>query len=67
MDMNGSKSWKKIVGAILLVTIWEIWKARNEKTFNGHHINYNQTAEIIKKNSFYWITNRSKFCKCHLG
>ncbi|KAJ0527046.1 putative RNA-directed DNA polymerase [Helianthus annuus] len=60
-DMKGSKEWKKIIGAVLMVAAWEIWKTRNDNTFNNHHTHFNRTAELIKENSYLWITSRSKF------
>ncbi|KAJ0470773.1 putative reverse transcriptase zinc-binding domain-containing protein [Helianthus annuus] len=54
--------WKKTIGAILQVAACEIWKARNEKTFNERQIHYERTMDIIKENSFLFICNRSKFC-----
>ncbi|KAF5813830.1 putative reverse transcriptase zinc-binding domain-containing protein [Helianthus annuus] len=31
VETNGSKTWKKLIGAVIQVTAWEIWKVRNEK------------------------------------
>ncbi|MFS7925342.1 hypothetical protein Hanom_Chr04g00283701 [Helianthus anomalus] len=45
-----------------MVAMWEIWKSRNEQTFNNHHIHFMRTAELIKKNLFLWIMSRSKLC-----
>ncbi|MFS8008555.1 hypothetical protein Hanom_Chr14g01274181 [Helianthus anomalus] len=55
---NGSTDWKKAVGAVIMVIFWEIWKARNDKHFNNHNVHYNRTADIIRENSFFWITSR---------
>ncbi|KAJ0623434.1 putative reverse transcriptase zinc-binding domain-containing protein [Helianthus annuus] len=45
----GSKMWKKLIEAIVLVTMWGIWKARNEIEFNKRHTSINRTMEQIKE------------------
>ncbi|KAF5820296.1 hypothetical protein HanXRQr2_Chr01g0000601 [Helianthus annuus] len=62
VETNGSKTWKKLIGVVIQVTAWEIWKARNEKTFNERQIHFNRTADSIKEIVFLFVTGRSKFC-----
>ncbi|MFS7947983.1 putative reverse transcriptase zinc-binding domain-containing protein [Helianthus anomalus] len=57
----GSKSWKKVIGMICMVTMWQIWKARNEKVFQGTNVSIIRTVEDIKANLFLWLKERSKF------
>ena len=71
---KGGKWGKKIVQGIVLVSLWSIWKARNEKTFMGAEPKVNLVIGSIKALSFLWLKNRSKFndllwedwCNCPL-
>ncbi|XP_022030427.1 uncharacterized protein LOC110931338 [Helianthus annuus] len=55
----GCKSWKRIVYSIVMGTVWRIWIARNEKTFNNKFIPISRTVDMIKEDVFLWIKNRS--------
>ncbi|XP_021986263.1 uncharacterized protein LOC110882587 [Helianthus annuus] len=57
----GSKVWKKVLNMIFQTTIWHIWKARNEKEFNGVQLSGNMVVENIKAGSFLWLKSISKF------
>ncbi|XP_021992073.1 uncharacterized protein LOC110888879 [Helianthus annuus] len=57
----GSIFWKKAMLMVALATCWGIWKARNEKTFEGIFIPVNKSVDLIKEDAFLWIRNRSKF------
>ncbi|KAJ0932912.1 hypothetical protein HanPSC8_Chr04g0179101 [Helianthus annuus] len=57
---NGSKEWKKIIMAIFMITIWHIWKSRNELIFNGQNESVTKSVDEIKELSFLWIKERAK-------
>ncbi|KAL8255410.1 hypothetical protein R6Q59_033631 [Mikania micrantha] len=50
----------KIMEAMLLVTSWCIWRARNNRVFKGTNPEIHQIIEETKILSFLWITNRGK-------
>ncbi|MFS7918598.1 putative RNA-directed DNA polymerase [Helianthus anomalus] len=60
LSRPGGKIWKRLVYTIVLATVWRIWKARNEMTFNGCFIPINRSVELIKEDVFLWIANRSR-------
>ncbi|KAL4576429.1 hypothetical protein LXL04_012522 [Taraxacum kok-saghyz] len=49
---------KKTRHAVIMVTLWSIWKARNEQIFNGKTIPPWRLTEEIKSQSDLWIKNR---------
>ncbi|KAL4558636.1 hypothetical protein LXL04_036837 [Taraxacum kok-saghyz] len=55
-----NKKKKKTANAIVLVTLWKIWKARNEKTFNGRRTPPWRIIEEIKSQSYLWVKNRGR-------
>ncbi|KAF5812776.1 putative reverse transcriptase zinc-binding domain-containing protein [Helianthus annuus] len=55
----GSKVWKHIIQLIILATVWRIWNARNEKVFEGRFIPINTSVDLIKEDSFVWLSNRA--------
>ncbi|XP_021975320.1 uncharacterized protein LOC110870447 [Helianthus annuus] len=59
----GDKTWKKIVYTTVSSMVWRLWKARNDKVFNGSFIPVSKTVELIKEDSFLLICNRSKLKK----
>ncbi|KAJ0871758.1 putative reverse transcriptase zinc-binding domain-containing protein [Helianthus annuus] len=59
--LTGSKEWKKIINAVFQTTIWNIWKARNEKEFEGKTRSGVNIAETTMTDSFVWLKSRSKF------
>ncbi|KAL4586207.1 hypothetical protein LXL04_010839 [Taraxacum kok-saghyz] len=55
-----NKKKKKTANAIVLVTLWTIWKARNEKSFNGRRTPPWRIIEEIKSQSYLWVKNRGR-------
>ncbi|KAL4570624.1 hypothetical protein LXL04_026282 [Taraxacum kok-saghyz] len=55
-----NKKKKKTANAIVLVTLWTIWKARNKKTFNGRRTPPWRIIEEIKSQSYLWVKNRGR-------
>ncbi|KAL4586442.1 hypothetical protein LXL04_011078 [Taraxacum kok-saghyz] len=49
---------KKMTNTLLLVTLWALWKSRNDRNFNGRVTPPWRTIEEIKSQSFLWIKNR---------
>ncbi|XP_021974524.1 uncharacterized protein LOC110869590 [Helianthus annuus] len=64
LNMHGynSGSWKKkkVLNAIFLVTVWCIWKARNEAMFNSVQPSVTKILDEVKSMAFLWIKNRSR-------
>ncbi|XP_021985231.1 uncharacterized protein LOC110881199 [Helianthus annuus] len=59
--LTGSKDWKKIISVVVQTTMWNIWKSRNEKEFEGNIRNSSEIAEKIMADSFIWLKSISKF------
>ncbi|XP_022028823.1 uncharacterized protein LOC110929940 [Helianthus annuus] len=59
--LTGSNEWKKIISVVVQTTMWNIWKSRNEKEFEGITRNSNDIVEKIMVESFIWLKSRSKF------
>ncbi|KAJ0546413.1 putative reverse transcriptase zinc-binding domain-containing protein [Helianthus annuus] len=57
--LTGSSEWKKIINMSIQATIWNIWKSRNDKEFEGYLRNDNEITETIKMDSFIWLKSRS--------
>ncbi|KAK1423184.1 hypothetical protein QVD17_18479 [Tagetes erecta] len=59
----GSPIWKKLINAIVLVTCWCFWKARNEQSHGNKVKTADQIVNEVKAMSFLWIRNRAtKIC-----
>ncbi|KAM0043381.1 putative reverse transcriptase zinc-binding domain-containing protein [Helianthus debilis subsp. tardiflorus] len=58
-DCSGSSDWKKLITAIVMITLWQIWKGRNNLIFNGTNGSVTRTVDEIKELSFMWIKERS--------
>ena len=50
----------KVTNAVILTTLWTIWKARNARVFNNIETPPAKVLEDIKTSSFLWIKNRGK-------
>ncbi|KAJ0535046.1 putative reverse transcriptase zinc-binding domain-containing protein [Helianthus annuus] len=59
-EINGSKEWKKLIKAIFMITIWQIWKYRNDVEFNKKEGLLKDSIDDIKELSFLWIKERSR-------
>ncbi|KAJ0755575.1 putative RNA-directed DNA polymerase [Helianthus annuus] len=51
---------KKAFNAIVHVTVWSIWTARNKLIFNGVYPTVTNILEEIKAMSYLWVKSRSK-------
>ncbi|XP_021980093.1 uncharacterized protein LOC110876227 [Helianthus annuus] len=51
---------KKAVYAVILVTIWSIWKSRNEAVFQHKPPNTTRILDEIKAVAYLWVKNRAK-------
>ncbi|MFS7999392.1 hypothetical protein Hanom_Chr12g01165551 [Helianthus anomalus] len=56
---RGSRVWHKVILSILQITLWIIWKNRNDANFNDKRINLANMKEEIKIYSFLWVKNRA--------
>ncbi|KAL8253657.1 hypothetical protein R6Q59_031878 [Mikania micrantha] len=55
---GGGPRKKKLIHAVILTTIWCIWKTRNEAIFKGKRSSLHGLLEEIKSLSFLWTRNR---------
>ncbi|XP_021971650.1 uncharacterized protein LOC110866811 [Helianthus annuus] len=55
----GGRIWKKIIYTIVIASVWRIWSARNLKVFEGCFIPIKMSVDLIKEDSFLWISNRA--------
>ncbi|KAJ0427646.1 putative RNA-directed DNA polymerase [Helianthus annuus] len=56
----GGKKKRKAFQAITLITIWCIWKQRNEIVYGGSQLSVANVVEEIKSRSFFWVRIRAK-------
>ena len=52
---NYSKVRQSIMHLIWYATVWEIWKERNSRIFNGKECSTYQIVDKIKSLSFLWL------------
>ncbi|KAK9053412.1 hypothetical protein SSX86_030046 [Deinandra increscens subsp. villosa] len=50
----------KMLMAIVAATVWELWKSRNMKEFEGRNTHPERIMEDIKSETFLWLTARAK-------
>nr|XP_043619869.1 uncharacterized protein LOC122591684 [Erigeron canadensis] len=55
-----TKNRKKALYAVILVTVWSVWKARNDVVFNRLQPRTSTVLEEIKALSLLWIRHRSR-------
>ncbi|MFS8032492.1 hypothetical protein Hanom_Chr17g01558421 [Helianthus anomalus] len=58
--MGFSKKKAKVIHAIILITMWCLWKARNELIFNQTHTSLPQIIEEVKGLGFLWVRSGAK-------
>ena len=51
---------KEVLYGIIIITCWRVWKARNEKIFNGTDTDVVRLVADIKALGFLWYKNRFK-------
>ncbi|KAJ0733709.1 putative reverse transcriptase zinc-binding domain-containing protein [Helianthus annuus] len=51
---------KEIIYGIIIIVCWRIWKARNEKVFNGVDSNIVHIVSDVKSLGFLWFRSRYK-------
>ncbi|KAL4591708.1 hypothetical protein LXL04_004679 [Taraxacum kok-saghyz] len=55
-----SPKQKKAIHVVMMVTLWVIWKARNDRIFNNRWSTPGSLLDEIMVQSFLWIKNRGK-------
>ncbi|MFS8015180.1 hypothetical protein Hanom_Chr15g01353331 [Helianthus anomalus] len=61
--IKGSNSWKQVIELICYVVVWRIWKARNDKIFEGIPFRVLNIVDAAKEEAFLWLKHRSPFGK----
>ncbi|KAJ0854520.1 putative reverse transcriptase zinc-binding domain-containing protein [Helianthus annuus] len=56
------KRAKKIMLGLMIISVWCIWKGRNEVVFNDHKRSPQEIVAEIKSRGYVWFRNRSS-CK----
>ncbi|KAJ0496603.1 hypothetical protein HanHA89_Chr13g0501731 [Helianthus annuus] len=52
---------KEVMQGIVIIACWRIWKARNDKVYNGKDCKIEEIIGDIKALGFLWYAHRSKF------
>ncbi|KAM0048221.1 putative reverse transcriptase zinc-binding domain-containing protein [Helianthus debilis subsp. tardiflorus] len=52
---------KEAFQGIVIISCWSIWKARNERRFNGKQSKVESTVSEVRSLGFLWFKNRSKY------
>ncbi|MFS8033894.1 hypothetical protein Hanom_Chr17g01574871 [Helianthus anomalus] len=60
-NMGLSANRKKIVHAVFIATLWNLWNARNNKVFKGVNTNRHVIVKEVKEMSSERIIHMSKF------
>ncbi|KAJ0941285.1 hypothetical protein HanRHA438_Chr02g0092791 [Helianthus annuus] len=60
-EIQRSRKIKKVIHAVVVQTMWILWKIRNEKVFSGTQGVLQTAIEDIKETSFQGVKLRSKF------
>ncbi|KAJ0880409.1 hypothetical protein HanRHA438_Chr10g0462791 [Helianthus annuus] len=58
--MGFSKKKAKVIQAVILITMWCLWKARKDLVFNQKQTSHTQIIEQIKALGFLWMSSRAK-------
>ncbi|KAL8267528.1 hypothetical protein R6Q59_004872 [Mikania micrantha] len=61
LHLQGEHRRKEAFHAVILTSIWCIWKLRNEKIFKGKRAAIPGLLEEIKPLSFLWVKNRARW------
>ncbi|KAD6452957.1 hypothetical protein E3N88_07662 [Mikania micrantha] len=65
LDFHRMGSWnhrkKEAIHAIILTTIWSIWKMRNDAVFNRRKSSHQKIFKEIQALSFFWVKHRAKW------
>ncbi|KAF5754404.1 putative reverse transcriptase zinc-binding domain-containing protein [Helianthus annuus] len=59
-EVQRSKGVRKAIYAVIIQTIWILWKTRNEKVFKGRQGKVQTVIEEIKEASYLGVKLRSK-------
>ncbi|XP_021992263.1 uncharacterized protein LOC110889070 [Helianthus annuus] len=60
LESPGNKTWMKLIYMVAAATVWRMWQARNNKTFEWVFVPVLRTVEFIKEDAFVWLKNRTK-------
>ena len=62
-QMRSSKTKNDIVYGVFILTVWRIWKARNDKAFANIETTVAHIVADIKGLGYLWYRSRCKGCK----
>ncbi|KAL7596300.1 hypothetical protein Lser_V15G30007 [Lactuca serriola] len=63
----GSNRKKKALFSILYGALWAIWRARNDRIFNGDIADPIKVVDSIKSMTFLWVKHRYGRCSINWG
>nr|XP_043616029.1 uncharacterized protein LOC122587941 [Erigeron canadensis] len=59
----GDKNWRKMINAIILATIWSLWKARNDAFYRKFNASPKMIFEEVRSLALLWIVNKANQLK----
>ncbi|KAJ0921865.1 putative reverse transcriptase zinc-binding domain-containing protein [Helianthus annuus] len=64
---SSNSTKKKVIHAVILTTIWSLWKLRNDSVFNNSVPHTTKILDEIKAMAFLWVRNRAKMVSMTWG
>ncbi|XP_022028104.1 uncharacterized protein LOC110929283 [Helianthus annuus] len=59
-QVRGSTKWRKLMQLIVMVTLWGIWRSRNDRVFNDKEASVEEVKHGIRQLSLLWFKYRAK-------
>ncbi|GJW68374.1 RNA-directed DNA polymerase, eukaryota, reverse transcriptase zinc-binding domain protein [Tanacetum coccineum] len=62
ISMHCSLKCKKLLEAIILTSMWVIWKYQNNTLFGSVKMKRSSIFDVIVSNAFEWCSSKSRYC-----